>query len=581
MKIIIITLILAFSIPLSGQKWERLTIQFNEHYEHYQYAKALADALKALEYSEKKLDSTDIRFMLSYYNVALAYHGLEELGEAKINIWTAYNLMVVNLSYDANLAEVCELYGRIETELGFHETAASLLSYARDIKLQVYGKESYDYMRSLYFMADLEMARARWEKMVSVLEEALDIHERFFRKNQDFARYANYLGLIYMNNGHNQEAALNFERALSAYSDPGVVKNFTFGHASNNLALAYYYESDFENASIHFERADSIYQLLLEGYSENYMMLLNNLASLYYSWDKTDLAREAYHQLEEYLELYPDPHDLNYVQAIENTAGYYAEAGELETSEKYYKKAIALRRSDTAVDNDELAGCIFLLASLYAEESRPDLAAEVAIEAYNILVKERAPGDPDLVWALSFLGQSYYDSDQNNRSLYYYQLAKEQIELAEGQPSPEAPSVYNNLGMLYYKQNRLSEAVPCMEKAHQLDPEDPVTMINLGLFYFEMENLPVARDMFNEAKEIYGREYGMDHPDYANALIHGITSKAMFGDYSDEMLEEIREVERICLNSKVDSTGRLFIDCIRSYRTYYYGGNHGCPTPLN
>ncbi|MCK4991372.1 MAG: tetratricopeptide repeat protein, partial [Bacteroidales bacterium] len=108
-----------------------------------------------------------------------------------------------------------------------------------------------------------------------------------------------------MNNEQYPKSALNFERALAAFREPGVVKNFTYGHVSNNLGLVYYYESDFENAALNFERADSIYLVLMEGYSENYMMLLNNLASLYYSWEKPDLAREAFQKLEEYMERYP------------------------------------------------------------------------------------------------------------------------------------------------------------------------------------------------------------------------------------------------------------------------------------
>ena len=229
--------VLLVSIPLSGQKWERLNIKFNNHYENFQYSESLEDALKALAFSTKRLDSTDIRFMFSYYNVALAYHGLEESGLAKMNIKTAYELMVPTFSFDPDFAEVCELYGRIQTELGYHRPAENLLSMACVLKRHVYGNESCEYLRTLYFMADLQMARSQWKQMVITLEEALDIHERFFSKNQNFALYANYLGLIYMNNGFNQKAAMSFDRALSAYSEQGIEKSLTFGHANNNLAL--------------------------------------------------------------------------------------------------------------------------------------------------------------------------------------------------------------------------------------------------------------------------------------------------------------------------------------------------------
>ena len=115
----------ALFIPLAlqAQKWERLTSSFSDHYDRFEYAASLEYALKAKDYTIHNIDSSDIRYMLSYYNVALAYHGLSELEKAQDNIRKAYNLMVPNFSYDPNFAEVCELYGRIQTGLGYHQSA--------------------------------------------------------------------------------------------------------------------------------------------------------------------------------------------------------------------------------------------------------------------------------------------------------------------------------------------------------------------------------------------------------------------------------------------------------------------------
>ncbi|MCP4312273.1 MAG: CHAT domain-containing protein [Bacteroidetes bacterium] len=571
MRITVTILVCLLFLPLSAQKWERLDQKFSQHFADEEYVGALKDAVKEVNYSVKKLDSTDIRYMHSYYNLARAYFSLDEPELAKSYVGIAYALMVPYYQRGADLGDVCELYGRIETELGFHETAASLLSYARDVKAEVYGTRSYEYLQSLYYIADLEMARSEWQQMVDVLAEALAIHEQHFLKNHEYARYANFLGLIYMNNGFNGEATDIFKRALSAYDQTGIEKDFPFGHANNNLALAYYYQSDFRHAAIHFERADSIYLILMEGYSENYMMLLNNLASLYYSWGKPELARGAYLELEQYLEKYPGHSDLNYIQGVENAANYYAEIGEAGNAEKYYIKAIELRHSATPVDHEELAGGILLLAYLYREEGKNELSAETAVEAYKILSKIRPAGDPDLLWVLSFLGEAYFNLHQDQRSMYYYQLAKELIEGTEGVDSLEALPVYNQLGILYHRQKRLSDAVQCLERAHELNPAEPATMINLGMVYYDMGNATEARELHAGAKKIYGERYGTDSPDYGNALIHEIGFKTDFRDFNDDMLEEIREVERICLDGRVDSTSRLFIDCLGAYRSYYFG----------
>ncbi len=564
-------LALMLSVPLSAQKWERLEQEFSKHIEQQEFQKAGELAVKQVNFSVEELDSTDTRYMMSYYNLALATHGLEAWEEAKSYLGVAYNLLVpFYSSHGAELARVCELYGRIETQLGLHESAENFLFYARDVHAAVYGKESYNYIRTLYYIADLEMAKADWEQMVTVLVEALEIHEQHFQKNQDFARYANFLGLIYLNSGGNPEAIETFKWALEAFDEPGIEKNFTYAHASNNLGLAFYYQGDFEQAAFHFERADSMYIVLLEGYSENYMMLLSNMASLYYSWKKPDLAREAFRQMEDYLKKYPGPTDLHYIQAVENAANYHAEVGELKTAEQYFRKAIELRRNTEPVDHRELAGGILLLASLYAEGERPELAAETSLEAYQILSGVCASGDPDLITALYFLGYYYQQSDQPNRALFYYEKAREEIGLNDESVPHEAAMVYNNMGVLYLGQMRLAEAIPCLERARELNPGDPSVLYNLGYAFFDMEDPEAAREMFAEAKVIYATMYGTNHPEYAQAIVMGVVSRARFEDFGDEVLDEIREAERIFLNSKVDTTGDQFIECIDAYRLYYF-----------
>ncbi len=571
MRILFVILAQLLSVSLSAQKWERLDHEFNRHYEHQEYKKAGEVAVKQVNYSLEELDSTDTRYMMSYYNLALAYHGMEAWELAKSYLGTAYNLIIPFYSmHGAELAAVCELYGRIETQLGFHESAENFLFYAKDVNVAVYGKESYEYIRTLYYMADLEMAKADWEQMVSILVEALEIHESHFPKNQDFARYANFLGLIYMNSGGNPEAAATFQWALETYDEPGIEKNFTFAHISNNLALAYYYQSDFENAALHFERADSMYQVLLEDYSENYMMLLSNMASLYYSWEKPDLAREAFGQMEDYFDRYDHSTDLNYIQAVENAAAYHAEVGEDKAAEKYYRKAIEIRRNAEPSDQRELAGGLLLLASLYAEGERYELASTTAFEAYQILSAVCAPGDSDLIATLTFLGYNFQMWEQINKALYYYELSREQIELVENPPVAEAAIVYNNMGVLYLEQDRLTEAIPCLEMSHQLEPDDPSVLYNLGYVYYGLNNPESAREMFEKAKKIYGKMYGTRHPDYADALIMGIGARSKFEDFDQSVLEEIREAEMILLENEIDSTDNSYIDCINVYGLYYY-----------
>ncbi len=346
MRIAVIILACFLFIPLSGQKkWERLSRKFEKKYEQSEFDAALDAAFRILEYSLENHDSIDSRYALSHFYVAKAYDGLGDPGGAKPYIKLAYEKLVPNIAYDDHMAGVYRLYGKIETGLGYHKSASLLLSRALEISLELYGTESQSYLLSLYAMADLEMAMAHWDQMAGLLSEALQIHERNFPRDYKYTLYANYLGLLFMNSEHNQEAILYLNKSLLAYQSPGLKEDLTCANAHNNLGLIRYYQSEYEDAAMHFEHARIIYLKLTEGYSENYMMLLSNRASLYYSWGKTAMLESSSRALGEYLDLFAGRTDLPYIQGLENMANFCENAGNFEEAEAFSLRAVQARKS--------------------------------------------------------------------------------------------------------------------------------------------------------------------------------------------------------------------------------------------
>ena len=562
-------LLLVF-LSLPAQDWESLNRRFNRFHERQEYGKALEMAREELEQAQAGMDSSDVRFMHSHYNVALACYGLRDHYGAREHIRAASRLMVPYFTYDAGHAEVCELYGRIETALGSFAYADTFLSRARDIKLELFGERSPEYVRSLYYQYELERAREEPEEMTRVLEHALDIREKYLGVDQEYAMYANDLGLFHMNGEDNRKAARNFRRAIMAYDTAGMPRDFHFANACNNLAMLRYYEQKYGEAAYLFERADTVYRDLSRSYSPNHMLLLTNIASLYYEWGQEERTLNAYEQLVAYLERYPEEKGLNYIRAAESAADYFAGEGEARRAGSLYLKAIALRAVAEPYDFEEHAGCILLLAYLYAEEGRPDLAAETALGTWDIFRKELPEGHEHLVFTLSFLGMNYYNAEMYNTSLYYYEEARRQLELGKGPRSAEAPSIYNNLGALYYMQNRFREAIVCMERSLELQPGDPVILTNMGLFSYELGNPRQARDYFQKALQTYADHYGKREAIYAEALISFVEARIAAGDFSEDMIHEIREAENIYLAAGEDTTSVRFIDCIREYRVCYF-----------
>ena len=349
--------------------------KFYKHYDRSNFEAALKDAYKIQEYSQENLDSTDRWYALSKFYMAKAYVGLNDLEEAKPYILIAYELMAPNLAYDGTMAEVCRLYGEIETRLGYHKSATYLLSRTLEISLELYGTESLSYLQSLYAMAKLEMAMAHWDQMVGVLTEALQIHERNFPLDHKYSEFANYMGLLFMNSERFQEAILYFSKSLEVYSTPGLKEDLSCANAHNNLGLIFYYRSEFENAAEHFELAGAIYQKLTEGYSESYMMLLSNRASLYSTWEKEEMREVSYLALGEYLDRFGVRTDLSYIQGVENMANFHAVDGNFEKSEACFLRAIETRKKMNPLDQEGLKRTILSLVEVCEDFKHPKKAS--------------------------------------------------------------------------------------------------------------------------------------------------------------------------------------------------------------
>jgi len=349
--------------------------KFEKHYGRSDFDAALNDAFGILEFSRDNYDSTDGRNALSNFYMAKAYEAMGDPEVAKSYIKKSHALLLPNMAYDEFTVDVSRLYGRIETELGYHKSAGYHLSNALEISLDLFGPESYPYLQSLYAMAELEMAMARWDQMISILTDGLQIHERNFPLDHAYALYANYLGLLFMNSELMQEAILYLNKALSAYQGRALEKDITFANANNNLGLILYYHSDFEDAALHFEEAASIYLKHGNGYSENYMMLLSNRASLYVGWGKESLRESSYSELGEYLDLYAGRRDLPYIQGLENMAAFQASAGSFSQAEAFYLRAIEARKGMDPVDHEGLQRTIQSLVSVCEEFNETEKAS--------------------------------------------------------------------------------------------------------------------------------------------------------------------------------------------------------------
>ncbi len=87
----------------------------------------------------------------------------------------------------------------------------------------------------------------------------------------------------------------------------------------------------------------------------------------------------------------------------------------------------------------------------------------------------------------------YLEGDESDRALEYLELALEQ--------EPDNPSYYFAMGALYEREGEMDKAIEAYENAYEIDPEMFEVNYNIGAFYYNK-----ALDMFDEAQEIADHE---------------------------------------------------------------------------
>lgn len=192
---------------------------------------------------------------------------------------------------------------------------------------------------------------------------------------------------------------------------------------------------------------------------------------LYLKQDRLDLALKEYNKVLDILE----------------SAEVYYNIGYIKTAKGEYDEALAAFRKATQI-NQMFAKAYKAMAEVYIKMGNKDMAEKFLQMAGDIFLER--------------------EMHENAESVF-----NEILKL-----NPDTINVYNSLGILYRRQNRLEDAIKLYEKAIKIDPNDENVHFNLGRAYLELNNASMAKKAFMKALMI--------NPDFetAKGMIQAIES---------------------------------------------------------
>ncbi len=313
-------------------------------------------------------------------------------------------------------------------------------------------------MRNIIFIGCLLCAWLLTAIVVSYADEDVLYYQDRIATAKGLAHYC--LGYMYDLLGIEKEAALEYKAAAEAdrdcylihlrlgtdyirlgkldeaISELKLVTKFKPSDLNSHYLLALIFSSRKE-----YGKAADEYEIILKSLTKKNpknIEIYSYLAQLYYSQKKYDKAIE---QFEKMIELDPKNADAMYL-----LGSIYLELGRKKEAVDILKKAIEIDPN-----ND---GSLNTLAYIYAEEGqRLDEALDLATRALVI--------DPDNGAYLDSLGWVYYKKGMYKKALEILKRANKRLR---------DPIISEHLGDVYYKLNRIDEALKYWQGSLELLP---------------------------------------------------------------------------------------------------------------
>jgi tetratricopeptide (TPR) repeat protein len=375
--------------------------------------------------------------------------------EAKVNIGRAYREMKEFEKARGVLDAIQEEnpdYPKLELERGIILYREDRITEAVKLFKNHLLREPYD-DDARYYLGICYYKEKDYDNAIMELRRALELVPHYIKKPEVNL----YLGLVLTDKGRNDEAIIEYQKALSVQPDNAVAHNSmgvafknlgnldraieeykravsidkSYYKAYNNLGVAFYKKNFFQEAERYFKKALEI--------EPEYSVAKKNMDA---AVKKDVVFRETIEKLKEKLKENTLDAGLRY-----DLANAYRNTGQLQEAIVEYRKVIELKPDFTDSLNN--------LGSVYIEIGDYDNAIRVFISA----VSKGAGNDK----AHFLLAQSYFKKDWLDEADIEYHKA---LEINQ-----ELEEVYFRLGEVYRKKAWWDEAIEMWKKYVEKNPD--------------------------------------------------------------------------------------------------------------
>lgn len=422
--------------------------------------------------------------------------------------------------------------------IGDLETARSLLLKSLSIMEKTFGKDSIQLHTTLMTIAKIDKALFDLDSALNYAIWALEIAEKNYPEGYVTAESKRNLAEIYELNEEWEKVESMLLEALNIYEKILASDHQKIALSLNGLGRFYYAQGNFTKAVQYYERCLEILEKAKEVNPVNYINSLNNLGLLHQEMGDYDKAELFYRQSLENIERFIGA-DSTSMAAVSYNMGYlYYLISDYENSLDLYQRSRKIYEDNYGPDH-ELVGKVWdKQGMLYETLGLFDKAEPCYLRALEISENTFGPKHPSVSRIQNNLATLYFNlKDYENAEKLFFKVL-ENKEMSTGVETISYANTLNNLAALYYEQKSFEKASELYDKAiniwiKNLGTNHPLVangFFSLAKVYTHNQKIKDAYDLLVKGLEINKK---------TNDQVMGFTSESQKQDFKNETLSEI------------------------------------------
>ncbi len=382
-------------------------------YQFGKYDEAFQLIEKALRILESQNSKTSPFYLVSVLNYAMM---LNQTGRAQ----TQYDIMkdifpVADKVFAGHPYRglFWLMWGEANLSTGRNADALRILEETRQIQLNVFGNQHFEYARASNSLATALRQTGQYDRALPIQEEAVNLLEKSVGlTNQTTLAATGNLNIAYTETGEVEKAYTLYERILRELKSQFGEKHLDYLNQRSNFSAFLFFTGFVQKAESEAREFEKSYRTSFDTLSVSYARILGNLGVIYAEKKQPDSASMFQTRALRIYEKVVGKGTLEYATTLNNLSNIFKQTGQMDTAIVLAKQAVEILRENGMGNTPTAATILMQLVEMSCTQRRYAPALDYAQQALSVVQKSAGPSSRDYPVITGRIGRVHEFADR-------------------------------------------------------------------------------------------------------------------------------------------------------------------------